>query len=115
MRRKPVFFMFMLCMVVVLCCSCDRLFPTRIGDIAKDPRAFADKDVTVSGEVGEAISLYFVKYFSLNDGTGEIIVVSSKPLPRKGEKLRIKGRIREAFSLGDKTLLVIVENEETKK
>ena len=58
--------------------------------------------------------LIVVKYFVIKDGTGEIVVVTEKPLPKEGTKITVKGTVQEAFSIGDKQLLVVVENEENK-
>lgn len=86
-------------------------FPTKIGDIAKNPRDYAGKEVTISGEVVDAFSFFLIKSFVIKDATGEITVITNKPLPRKGEKLKVTGIVKEAFSLGDQNLLVIVEKE----
>ncbi len=101
-------------MALLVLCQCTGLIPTKIGDIRDNPRNYADKEVTVSGEVTGAFSLVVVKYFTLRDGTGEITVVTQKPLPKEGERLKVKGTVREAFSIGDKSLLVIVEQEPQK-
>jgi len=85
---------------------------TKIGDIRADPRRYADKEVTVSGEVVGTFSLVVVKYFTLRDNTGEITIVTQRPLPREGGHLTVRGTVREAFSIGSETLLVIVEEPE---
>jgi hypothetical protein len=92
--------------------QCSGLLSTKIADIKSDPRRYADKNVTVSGEVAGTFSLLVFKYFTLRDKTGEITIVTQRPLPKKGERLTIKGVVREAFSLGSETLLVIVEEPE---
>lgn len=83
---------------------------TEIGHILADPRAYEGKTITVEGEVTDVFSLFVIKYFRLDDGTGAIGVVSDKPLPRKGQRLKVTGQIREAFSLGDTKLTVLLEN-----
>jgi hypothetical protein len=100
-----------LSVVLVLCllCQCSGLMSTKIADINNKPRHYADKEVTVSGEVTATFSLVVIKYFTLRDDTGEITIVTERALPKEGERLTIKGIVREAFSLGSKTLLVIVE------
>jgi len=35
--------------------------------------------------------------------------VTEKPLPKIGTKIKVKGTVEEAFSIGDKQLLVIKE------
>jgi aspartyl/asparaginyl-tRNA synthetase len=82
---------------------------TKIADIRNNPRHYTDKEVTVSGEVTESFSLVVIKYFTLRDGTGEITIVTQTPLPKEGERLKVKGVVREAFSIGSESLLVIVE------
>lgn len=86
---------------------------TKIGEIVGHPRDFAGREVTVSGEVTEVFSLVVIKYFVLRDNSGEITVVTDRPLPAKGEKIKVKGVVKEAFSLGTQSTLVLVE--ESKK
>ena len=88
---------------------------TKIGDIVGHPRDYADKEVTISGEVTETFSLFVVKYFVVRDKSGEISVVTEKPLPVKGEKIKVKGTVKETFSFGTKTALVLVEASEKSK
>ena len=90
-------------------CQCSGLMSTKIGDIRNSPRRYADKEVTVSGTVTSTFSLVVVKYFTLGDDTGDIAVVTQRPLPKEGERLTVKGTVREAFSIGSESLLVIME------
>jgi aspartyl/asparaginyl-tRNA synthetase len=89
--------------------GCDSLFTTSIRKILEDPRDYAGKTVTVSGEVTRVLGLGFIKYFKIRDGTGEITVVTEKPLPKVGTKIKVKGSVKEAFSIGDQQVVVIVE------
>jgi aspartyl/asparaginyl-tRNA synthetase len=97
---------------VVLSLSFCGIGTTKIGDITGHPRDYAGKEVTVSGEVTETFSLLVVRYFILRDATGEITVVTDRPLPAKGEKIKVKGVVKEAVSIGTKTSLVLVEGTE---
>lgn len=90
--------------------ACSGLFPTRIGDIHASPRQFDGRQVTVKGTVTESVNLLFVKYFLVRDETGEIPVVTEQVLPARGETVTIKGKVQEAFALGDERLIVIVES-----
>lgn len=83
--------------------------PVPIGEIQGHPRDWVGKTVQVAGEVKDAYSLVLYKYFILHDGTGEIQVVTSKPLPKKGEKLAIQGKVEEGFSIGSESRTVIRE------
>ncbi|MBP1747910.1 MAG: hypothetical protein H6Q52_449 [Deltaproteobacteria bacterium] len=92
--------------------SCGNLFPTKIGDIRGNPRKYAEKQVIISGQVTEILSLIAFKYFVIKDDTGEIAVITSKPLPAAGQKLTVRGIVKEAFSIGNRNALVIMENPE---
>lgn len=93
---------------MLLLAACSHVVPIR--DIVDNPREFADKKVTVEGEVSGAFSLFVIKYFLVNDGTAEIGVVSDKALPRKGQKIRVSGTVKEAFSLGDQSMTILIED-----
>jgi hypothetical protein len=40
------------------------------------------------------------------------VIVTDRPLPKIGAKMRVKGTVKEAFSLGSRSLVVIVEKRE---
>ncbi len=89
--------------------SCAALFATKIGDIKKAPGSFDGKTVTIDGKVTSAHNLLVVRYFEVDDGTGEIPVVTQGDLPKEGESVHVKGRVDQAFVLGTARLVVIVE------
>ncbi|MBI5074553.1 MAG: hypothetical protein HZB62_05220 [Nitrospirae bacterium] len=99
------------CLIIFLLVGCSSLMATPIKKIIDNPRDYSGKPVTVSGEVTELFSLFVIKYFVVKDSTGEIIVVTHKPLPKKGSKITAKGTVQEAFSIGDQQLIVIMEKE----
>jgi len=99
------------CLVIFLSVGCSSLMATPIKKILDNPRDYSGKTVTVSGEVTELFSLFVIKYFVVKDRSGEIIVMTQKPLPAKGSQITVEGTVQEAFSLGDQQLLVIMEKE----
>lgn len=101
-----------LVLLLSLLLACNSILATPIRKITENPRDYSNKPVTISGEVTEVFSLIVVKYFIVRDKTGEIIVVTKRPLPKEGTKITINGTVQEAFSIGDKQLIVILENEE---
>lgn len=108
LRRRVIC---VVCILLLSTAACDRIFTTPIGKILQNPRDYGGKKVTISGEVTDMFSFLVVKCFLVRDDTGELTVVTSKPLPRKGTRIKISGTIEEAFSLGDRQLLVLVEAE----
>ena len=112
MKKKKILWAPMVITTALFVLSgCDRFFTTPIADILENPRNYAGKTVTVSGEVTEIFSFFVIRYFIIKDKTGEIPVVTEKPLPRVGNKITVKGTVQEAFSIGDKQLIVIVEKQ----
>ena len=95
----------------LLLAGCTSLSTTPINKILDNPRDYAGKPVTISGEVTEVFSFLVIKYFTVKDKTGQIVVVTERPLPNVGAKIVVKGTVEEAFSIGDKRLIVIVEKE----
>jgi hypothetical protein len=97
--------------IVLAGLACQTLFPTPIGKIRNDIRDYDGKVVNIQGTVSDVFSLVFVKYFTVKDKTGEIAVVTSKALPQKGDKVKVTGTVKQAFSIGAQSLTVIVEQE----
>ncbi len=95
--------------------ACGALISTPIEQIKSNPRQYTDKRVKISGTVTETFSLLILKYFILNDGTGDMYVVTRKSMPAKGEKIKVSGTVRDAFSLGETQLLVLLEDGEDAK
>ena len=102
------------CLLILSLAGCDRLSTTNIGELLKQPREYSGKQVTISGTVTGAFSLVVVKYFVVRDETGEITVVTERPLPKKGSEVKVKGILQEAFSIGDRQMIVLIEAADTK-
>jgi hypothetical protein len=73
---------------------------TTINKVLSDPSHYRDRDVTISGSVSESYSVADRGFYRLNDGTGQLWIVSSHGVPRNGARVSVKGTIREAFNLG---------------
>lgn len=96
-------------LAAALIAACSTLFATKIGDILASPGAYEGKDVTINGKVTATHNLVFVKYYQVDDGSGEIGVVTTSALPKEGDKVRVRGRVNQAFAVGSSRLIVIVE------
>ena len=89
---------------------------TDIDKIVGNPGAYAGKEVAIEGEVTDRTALFgALKFYKLKDKSGEMIVVSKRSLPEMRSNVGVKGRIDEAFSLGDQKLVVFVEGSVVKK
>lgn len=83
---------------------------TKISDILASPSKYSDTVVRVKGKVTESLVFFGQGYFVIADGTGFIAVVPSKTYPKTGEDVTIKGYVKNAFVIGDKSLTVIIED-----
>lgn len=85
-----------------------------IGAIQGDPRTWVGKRVVIEGQVTHTMSLLLARYFTLDDGTGTMNVLTDKPLPARGQRLRVTGKVSDFFSFGsDSTLILMEEAGET--
>jgi hypothetical protein len=110
--RQSVSILLAVLLCIWLAASCAGVFSTKIADIKANPRQYDGKTVVVAGEVKESANLLFMKYYVVKDDTGEITVITDRAVPRAGENVRVKGIVNQAFSLGDQSLVVIVEKRE---
>lgn len=93
-----------------------RVHPTRIEKIVSNPGAYVGKEVAVEGEVTDRTSFFGAfKFYKLKDKSGEIIVLTEKSLPEVKSTMNVKGKIDDAFPLGDRKLVVFVEVSAEKK
>ena len=93
-----------------------RVHPTSIEKIVSNPSAYTGKEVAVEGEVTDRTSFFGAfKFYKLKDKSGEIIVVTEKSLPEVKSTVNVKGRIDDAFPLGDRKLVVFIEVSAEKK
>ena len=93
-----------------------RVHHTPIEAILGNAKAYEGKEVTIEGAVTDRTAFFVVlKFFKLRDKTGEITVVTRKPLPELKSTVAVKGRIDQAFPIGDQKLLVFVEESVEKK
>ena len=71
-----------------------------INDILADPSRYANRDVTVKGEVTQSVSVLGHGSYKIEDGSGSLWVVSTKGVPRKGARVKVSGKIRDVADLG---------------
>jgi hypothetical protein len=94
----------------------NQLRSTPIEKILASPQQFEGKEVTIEGLVTERTTFFVVlKFFKLRDKTGEIIVLTKQTLPQVKSTVSVKGRIDEAFPIGDQKFLVFVAESTEEK
>ncbi len=87
-----------------------RVQHAEIEKILSNPKAYEGKEITIEGEVTDRTAFFVgVKFFKVKDKTGEITVVTKRTLPAIKSTARVKGRIDEAFPVGDQKFVVLTE------
>jgi hypothetical protein len=73
---------------------------TTINHILAEPGRYADRDVTLSGDVVKSSSVLGRGAYMLDDGTGRLWVVTKTGTPRQGARVQVSGRVRDVVNLG---------------
>lgn len=71
---------------------------TRINRVMADPSRYRDREVTVSGDVVDSLSLGGRGAYRVEDSTGSLWVVTERGVPRRGARVKATGTIRDAFN-----------------
>jgi hypothetical protein len=93
-----------------------QVYTTSIQKIINNPGGYTGKELAIKGEVTDRTSFFgSLKFYKLKDESGEMIVTTRKSLPEVKSSAVVKGRIDDAFALGDQKLLVFIEGSIEKK
>jgi hypothetical protein len=97
-----------LLMSAALLTGCDYVSygATPIAEVQKNFTQLAHKEVKVMGTVqgGSQFPFMTSKVFIVQDGTGEILVVTEGELPASGEKITLKGTVETMATVGQQSL-----------
>jgi hypothetical protein len=78
-----------------------------VGQLKTNPGRYVDKNVTVHGTVTSSwgIPLVPLKMYQVDDGTGEILVVSDDDrIPSRGARVRVTGKVSEFAVFGGRSI-----------
>lgn len=92
---------------------------TNVARLLAEPQRYSNRNVGLKGDVVESVSLLGHGAYKLDDGTGTIWVVSRHGVPRRGARVKVKGKVRDVvdvstiFKLPEQigSGLVMVEDE----
>ena len=93
-RRPAALFVAILTLLGSAACA------TSINSVLADPSRYRNRDIRLSGSVEESYSVADRGFYRLDDGTGELWIVSEHGVPRNGARVSVRGTIRDAFNLG---------------
>lgn len=86
---------------------------TDIKKLLDDPSRYEGKSVRIAGEVTEAVGALGYGVYQVKDGTGSLTVVNQTGggTPRTGAKVGVEGTFRSAFTVGNRTVAVLLEKQ----
>ena len=88
---------------------------TSVGQLKTNPGRYVDRNVTVHGTVTSSwgIPLVPFKMFQVDDGTGEILVVSDdNRVPSRGARVRVTGKVGEFAVFGGRSIGLHIQEED---
>ena len=85
-----------------------------ISDLKYRPERYTNKTVSVTGVVTSSVGVPIVGFYKVDDGTGEITVLSRGGAPRKGARVRVKGRVNEVATFGGSAVGLHIEERDRK-
>lgn len=86
-----------------------------IAEVKFNPGRYVDRTVSIEGVVTESWGLPLVPYklYKVDDGTGEITVVSKDDrVPSKGARVRVRGEVKDIATLGGRSLGLHLEQKD---
>lgn len=96
--------------IALLASGCTRTMA--IKTLLDDPGHYDGQVVRIAGQVTAALGVLGYGGYRVDDGTANIIVVTSKGgAPREGTEVGVEGTFRAAFTLGTETAAVIQEDQ----
>jgi hypothetical protein len=87
----------------------------KVADLKYNPGRYQNHTVTVNGVVTSAwgVPLVPVKLYKIDDGTGEVTVLSNNGrVPTKGARVRVKGRVEDFATFGGQSLGLHIQQQD---
>ena len=97
-----------------LLAGCAHSTHPKIADLKYNPGRYQNHSVTVNGVVTSSwgIPLVPFKLYKVDDGTGEVTVVSQDGrIPTKGSRVTVKGRVDEFATFGGQSVGLHLQQE----
>lgn len=109
---RPCSFAAILAFVLLAGCAARQV---RIAELKDQPTKYNAKSVRVTGRVTNSFGIPLVPFqvYNVDDGTGEIAVVSkSGRAPATGTRIEVKGKVSEVAVIGGRSIGLHIEEDE---
>jgi hypothetical protein len=87
---------------------------TRIARINADPTRFANRNVSVTGRVTNAVGLLGTGGYQIDDGSGRIYVISTTGVPSAGSRVTVTGRVLSGANVMGHTMGTAIREQRHK-
>jgi aspartyl/asparaginyl-tRNA synthetase len=89
--------------------ACSSSPHTQIKELYRNPPGYDGQKVLIAGTVKDSVNIVGLKYFVVQDATGEVPVLTEKAIPPTGNQVRVKGTVNQSVAIGRRIYLVILE------
>lgn len=72
-----------------------------INQVIADPARYQNREVRLNGSVVDSYSLLNRGAYRIDDGTGQLWVISNAGVPGRSARVSVKGTVRSGFNLGN--------------
>ena len=92
---------------------------TRIGRVLQEPYRYQNRDVTVEGRVTTAFGanipgVNIPGVYQVDDGSGKIYVVSTRGVPGKDARVRVKGTVTPGVNVAGRSIGTAIREKDHK-
>ncbi len=87
---------------------------TSIEKLTLHANSYDGQTMTVKGTVTETGNLLVLKYYKVDDGSGELYIKAKEDLPQEGDKVRVTGKFSQILKLKNQQFAGISEESRTK-
>jgi hypothetical protein len=90
----------------------------RIADLKDQPGRYDDRSVSITGTVTNSFGIPLVPFqvYEINDGSGEITVLSrsGSGAPNKGARVQVRGKVGQVATFGGRSFGLHIQEENRK-
>lgn len=103
-------------LLILFLFSCEGgLFPVKISDLYDNTQNYDNKTIVVKGRVSSSFSFLGFSAYTIDDGTGELIVLGDDRSPSPDSEIKVKGKLKAPARFHDEVFLVLKVTKEKSK
>ena len=84
----------------------------KIRQLVSNPSRYQNRTVRVEGNVTGGVGALVAGGYQVDDGTGKITVISTRPIPPKGANVRVKGQFTSGVQVLNRSFGNLIREED---